>query len=362
MLSATKSMLGKLACTALATCVIPAMLMASAHAQTKAQTQSQTQVDAASRPQGTTPALGEITVNIFPGGFNWPSYVAEDKGFFAQHGIAVALQGTTGSVAQMTDLSQGRFDIAMTAIDNIVAYVEGEGEAPIGPQPDFVAVMGSDSSFLSLVAAPDIKTYEDLRGKTLSVDARTTGYAFVLYDMLARKGLTQNDYTIETAGGMTQRWTALQAHKQVATLFSAPFNILARNQGFNQIATATDVIGPYQGNVAATRRSWAKKNKPKLVAFIQAYVEAIDWLYDPKNHDEAIRILLKNVPQMSPELAATTYGELLDPKTGFFHKGRVSVPGIRTVLALRSRYAMPHKVLKNPMKYYDPTYYRAAMR
>ncbi len=338
-----KRSVAKLVGVTLVACAAPVLSMVSAQAQGKA------------------PALGNVTVNVFPGGFNWPSYVAEDKGFFEQHGIHVALQGTTGSVAQMTDLSQGRFDIAMTAIDNIVAYVEGEGEAPIGPQPDFVAVMGSDSSFLSLVSAPDIKSYEDLRGKTLSVDARTTGYAFVLYDMLARKGLTQNDYRIETAGGMTQRWAALQQHTQVATLLSTPFNILARNEGFNQIATATDVIGSYQGNVAATRKSWARHNKAKLVAFIQAYVEAIDWLYDPKNHDEAIRILLKNVPQMSPQLAGTTYGELLDPKAGFFHKGRMSVAGIRTVLALRSRYATPHRGLTDPMKYYDATYYRAAM-
>jgi ABC-type nitrate/sulfonate/bicarbonate transport system substrate-binding protein len=320
---------------------IPATTMTSAHAETQ--------------------NLGDVTVNVFPGGFNWPSYVAESKGFFEQQGVHVSLQNTTGSVAQMTGLSQGRFDIAMTAIDNIVAYVEGEGEAPIGPQPDFVAVMGSDSSFLSLVGAPNIKTYDDLRGKTLSVDARTTGYAFVLYDMLARKGLTQQDYTIETAGGMVQRWSALQQHRQVATLFSAPFNILARNQGFNQIATATDVIGPYQGNVAATRRSWAVHNKPKLIAFIRAYVQAIDWLYEPKNHDEAIRILLKNVPQMSPQLAEQTYGELLDPHAGFFRKGRMNMTGIRTVLALRTRYATPHKVLSDPMKYYDSTYYRAAL-
>ena len=304
----------------------------------------------------------EITVNIFPGGFNWPSYVAEDKGFFGDHGIHVTLQGTTGSVAQMTGLFQGRFDIAMTAIDNIIAYVEGEGEAPIGPQPDFIAVMGSDNSFLSLVAAPQIKAYADLRGKTLSVDARTTGYAFVLYEMLARAGLTQNDYTIETAGGMTQRWAALQEHKQAATLLSTPFNILARNEGFNQIASATADLGAYQGNVAATRSAWAREHKTQLVAFIRAYVQAIDWLYDPANHDEAVRILLKNVPQMAPGLAEETYRELLDPRTGFFHKGRISISGIQTVLDLRTRYAIPHKVLSDPMKYYDPTYYIAAMR
>lgn len=289
----------------------------------------------AARAQGQAAPLSEVTVNVFPGGFNWPSYVAEDRGFFKAQGIHVTLQGTPSSVAQMTGLAQGRFDIAMTALDNIVAYAEGEGEAPIGPQPDFVAVMGSDNSFLSLVAAPGIKSYADLRGKTLSVDALTTGYAFVLYDMLARNGLTPADYKIDSAGGMTQRWTALQQHKQVATLLSTPFNILARNQGFNQIATATSVLGAYQGNVAATRRSWARHHKAQLVGFIRAYVQAIDWLYQPQNHAEAIRILMQNVPQMSPDLAEKTYGELLDPHTGFFRKGRLSVPGIRTVLALR---------------------------
>ena len=312
--------------------------------------------------QAQEPKLGELSVSIFPGGFNWPTYVAQDNGLFARQGIHVTLQDTTGSVPQMTGLSQGRFNIAMTAIDNIVAYVEGEGEAPIGAQPDFVAVMGSDSSFLSLVAEPDIKTFADLRGKTLSVDARTTGFAFVLYDMLERKGLTRDDYTVEPAGGMVQRWTALEQHKQAATLLSTPFNIIARGEGYNQLAAATDIIGPYQGIVAATKRSWARGHKVQLVAFIRAYAQAVDWLYDPKNHDAAIRILTKNVPGMPPALAENTYRELLDPRNGFFRKGRMSVSGVRTVLALRTRYALPHKVLNDPMKYYDSTYYRAAMR
>ncbi|MDB5640188.1 MAG: hypothetical protein JWP51_5096, partial [Bradyrhizobium sp.] len=77
--------------------------------------------------------LPTVTVNVFPGGFNWGLYVGQDKGFFAQHGITVQMQGTPNSVTQMTDFAEGKFDIAMTAVDNIVAYVEGQGEAPIGP-------------------------------------------------------------------------------------------------------------------------------------------------------------------------------------------------------------------------------------
>src|ERR1700748_2382136 len=109
-----------------------------------------------------TKNLSTVTVNVFPGGFNWGVYVGQHKGLFAEQGIAVEVQGTPNSVAQMTDFSEHKFDIAMTAVDNIVAYVEGQGEAPIGPQPNFMAVMGSDSGFLSLVASPAISNIEDL--------------------------------------------------------------------------------------------------------------------------------------------------------------------------------------------------------
>jgi ABC-type nitrate/sulfonate/bicarbonate transport system substrate-binding protein len=249
-------------------------------------------------------APAEVTVNVFPGGFNWPSFVAREKGFFERNGIKVTLQETPNSVTQMTGLAEGKFDVAITAFDNIVAYVEGQGEAPIGAQPDFFAFMGSDSGFLSLVAAPEITRIADLKGKALSVDARTTGYAFVLFEMLRRNGLPEQSYRIETVGGMTQRWEALRERKQDGTLLSTPFNILAREQKFNQLAQAVKVIGPYQGNVAAARRSWARANRSKVIAFIRGYSQAIDWLYDKGNHDEAIRILLKNLPQMSPELAS----------------------------------------------------------
>lgn len=303
----------------------------------------------------------KVTVNVFPGGFNWPSFVGQQKGFFERNGITVTLQPTPNSVAQMTGLAEGKFDIAITAFDNVVAYVEGQGEAPIGAQPEFFAFMGSDSGFLSLVVAHDIKRFADLKGKILSVDARTTGYAFVLFDILRRNGLAENDYKIEKVGGTASRWDSLREGKQSGTLLSAPFNIIAKEQHFNQLAYATKVIGPYQGNVAATRRSWARENRTKVIAFIRGYAEAIDWLYDKANRDEAITILQNNV-QLSPEIAGRTYDELLDPKDGFFRNARVNMEGFRTVLALRSRYAEAKKKLIDPLKYYDPSYYDAALR
>lgn len=304
----------------------------------------------------------EVTVNVFPGGFNWPSFVGQEKGFFERNGIRVTLQATPNSVAQMTGLAEGKFDIAITAVDNIVAYVEGQGEAPIGPQPQFFAFMGSDSGFLSLVASPDIKNFADLKGKTLSVDARTTGYAFVLFEMLSRNGLREGDYSIEKVGGTAMRWSALREGKQSGTLLSAPYNLLAEKEHFNELAKATKAIGPYQANVAATRRSWAAQNRNAVIAFIHGYARAIDWLYDRMNREEAIRILQKHLPDMSPELAQQSYRELVDTRDGFYRNAKMNLDGLRTVLALRSRYAQPAKKLSDPMKYYDPSYYDEAMR
>jgi ABC-type nitrate/sulfonate/bicarbonate transport system substrate-binding protein len=303
----------------------------------------------------------EVTVNVFPGGFNWAIYVAQERGLFENNGIRVKVQATPGSVAQMTGLSEGKFDIAMTAVDNIVAYVEGQGEAPIGPQPEFFAFMGSDTGFLSLVTAPDVKAIADLKGRTLSVDALTTGYAFVLLDILLRNGLHDGDYSVAKVGGMVQRWTSLRERKQDGTMLSTPYNILAKAEGFTQLAQATKVIGHYQGNVAAARRSWAAANKDKVIAYIRGYVAAIDWLYDRSNRDEAVRLLRKNLPQMSQDLAERSYDELLDPEDGFFRQGRMDIEGLKTVLDLRSRYGKPAKLLGDPMKYYDPVFHAAAI-
>jgi ABC-type nitrate/sulfonate/bicarbonate transport system substrate-binding protein len=302
--------------------------------------------------------LPAVTVNVFPGGFNWGLYVGQDKGFFALHGIVVQVQGTPNSVAQMSDFSQGKFDIAMTAVDNIVAYVEGQGEAPIGPQPDFLAFMGSDSGFLSLVTSPAIKGISDLKGKTLSVDALTTGYAFVLYEIMHRNGLDKEkgDYDIVRAGGMVQRWNELREGRHAGTLLSAPSNIIAKNDGFTELLKATDVIGAYQGNVAAARRPWAQQNKSKVVAYIRGYRNSIAWLYEPSNRKEAIEILRRHLPQMPRAVAEASYAELLDPMNGFFRSGDIDPEGLNCVLELRSRYGSPPKPLSDPARYCDLSY------
>ncbi len=217
--------------------------------------------------------LEPVSVIVFPGGFNWPLWVAQEKGYFAKGGIEVKLTPTPNSVFQLTNLIEGKFDIGVTAIDNVVAYMEGQGEVPVSIQPDLFVFMGGDNGLLSLAVLPEIKTFQDLKGKTLSVDAMTTGYAFVLFDLLKRNGLKMGDYNVVKAGGVLARWEALKERKHDGTMLLTPFDLLAKANGLNILQYAIDVYGQYQGLSGATRRAWAAANPKKLDAYIRGYRE-----------------------------------------------------------------------------------------
>src|ERR1700674_47046 len=49
--------------------------------------------------------------------------------------------------------------------------------------------------------------------------------------------------------------------------------------GFNTIARARDVLGPYLGLVAGVKKSWAEANRDLLVRFIRAYAKGVEAMY-----------------------------------------------------------------------------------
>ncbi|CAM5468306.1 ABC transporter substrate-binding protein [Eoetvoesiella caeni] len=302
-----------------------------------------------------------LEVIVFPGGFNWPIWVAQDKGFFADNHVSINVTPTPSSSFQLSGLIDGKFDIAMTAFDNLVAYREGQGETDkVGP--DLVAVMGADRGFLKLVSVPEVKAIADLRGKTVSVDARNTGYAAVLFEMLDRAGLREPDYTVVRAGGVLQRFKELLEKKQAATMLISPFEVPAQAQGFHVLGVASEMFGAYQGLVAGARQSWAQQNRDRLEGYIRAYVQAVEWLYDPANRQEALSIFVKHMPNTTDQAAQAIYGILLDPKTGMQRKAAIELPGMEQVLKLRSKWGQPKRELTDPLKYYDASFYDAALK
>src|SRR5258706_2606761 len=128
------------------------------------------------------------------------------------------------------------------------------------------------------------------------------------------------------------------------------------------LATALDVIGPYQATWGVARRSWARSNEAALVGFIRGYVKSLDWLADPANRAEAVTIYRKYLPQATEASATMAWEVLLTGPEGFQKKGKLDLAGIQTVLKLRSEVGRPQKTLTDPSKYVDESYYLKAVK
>lgn len=296
----------------------------------------------------------------FGGASNLPVWLAMDKGIFKKHGLEVTLDRTKGSQAQIKDMMSGKYDIASTSIDNIIAYTEGQG--PFKPDNfDMVAFMGVHSGLNSVVTRPEIKKFADIKGKNVAVDAPNTGYAFVLFRVLEKNGLKHNqDYKVVSVGGGPERLKALQENKAVAAVMSAPNDIEAKEMGYNILADAASELGGYQGSAYGVRRSWAKDHEKELVTFVRAVVESVDRIFT--NKPDAIEVLKKRLKGLDDKEANTVYNSLTTGKGGLNRKAEINVEGVKTVLSLRGQYAEPKKNLTDPKKYIDLTYYDKAMK
>jgi ABC-type nitrate/sulfonate/bicarbonate transport system substrate-binding protein len=312
----------------------------------------------ATQAQAQSPAA--LRVIAFDGGWNLPIWAAQRQGFFDAQGVAVQLSYTPTSAFLINALLEGRVDLAFAVFDNVVAYQEGQGEAKIPDHPDLFAFMGGDGGFLAIVAAAAVKRFGDLKGRTLSVDAMTTGFAFVVRELTAINGLAETDVNFVRAGGTANRYRELVAGRQDATLLRTPFELLAQDRGFNLLASA-DALGAYQGTVGVARAGWAREHDVALVGFIRAYRAATDWLYDRANREVVEAMLVANIRDMTPALSKQSYDLLLGDKGGLARDLAPDLAGMRAVLRLRSKFGLPQKTLTDPMKYVDLSYYNTAL-
>jgi ABC-type nitrate/sulfonate/bicarbonate transport system substrate-binding protein len=310
----------------------------------------------------TAQAPKQITLNSFKSSTLWPIWVAQKQGFFEKQGLVINNVYTPNSVDQMLGVINGKFEMITTALDNVVAYDEGEGSPQAPKNPDLIAVMGGTNGANSLIAAPEIKSIKDLKGRDLAVDAISTGYAFVLQEILAKNGVAQNDYKLLAFGNTGARWQALREKKAVAGLLAPPVSQAAVAQGYVNLADAADALGGYQGTVVAAKRDWAKNNADTLVGFIRAYRQGLDWLKAPANKQAAIEILRAEIPETSGPAGEQAYDFLVANPKGFDPGGKIDLAGAKHVLDLRRQYGPQGKPAADLKQFIDESYFERAVK
>lgn len=303
--------------------------------------------------------LQTVRIIAFPGAPNLPTFAAIEQGFFAEEGLKIELALTPSSVAQAEKTAAGEFDIVFTAFDNVVAYGEGQGATAEGVDPDYVVLMGATQLELAIVTAPEVKTYEDLKGRSIALDALTTGFAFVLFEMMARSGLGREDVRFAAVGATPQRWQSVKAGEHAATLTIEPFTSIAKRSGFNVLDVSSNHFDSYQGGAIAARRAYAAENPETVKAFIRGYLKGLEWTLDPANREAGAALLQARMPDIQPAAVPSIMASLLSPRSGLTPGAKILPEGMKAVLDLRSRYGSGDAPLTDISRYLDLSLFEA---
>ena len=82
-------------------------------------------------------------------------------------------------------------------------------------------------------------------------------------------------------------------------------------------------------------------------------------IVDPINREEGADVLLRNMPNISPNAINQIMNKLLSPRTGLTPNAAIDEEGLKTVLALRSEYG--GRELTNASTYLDLSFYQRAL-
>jgi ABC-type nitrate/sulfonate/bicarbonate transport system substrate-binding protein len=298
-----------------------------------------------------------VRVSAFPNAKTLPVYLGLSKGVFEQHGLKINLSLTESSNEQRADLGSGRLDVVHSAVDNALAMIEVA-------KKEAVIVSGGDSGMNDFVVQADIKGFADMKGKTLVVDASNTAYALQAKKILLQFGLKDGlDYTVKPVGAVVYRYQAMvKSHDNSASILNLPFNVVAQEHGLKSLGRRVDIFGAYQAVGTFVMRDWAVSHRSLLETYLQAYIESLRMVRDPKNKAECIR-LLKDKLELSDWAAQKTYEQLLDPNFGFTPDAEFNKIGFENMLKLRAEIERKDTdSVKRPEAYFDLSYYDEALK
>lgn len=312
---------------------------------------------ACAAPDFVTSAFADDTVihvDTFPNAKALPLQIGVDKGIFARHGLKVDLAFTRGSRELRDGLASGKFDVVHAAVDNALDMIEVAHK-------DVVIVTGGDSGTNEFMVQGDVKSFGDMRGRILVVDAANTAYALQAKKILLGAGLKEGDYTVKPVGNGGLRLKAMLASKDNAgAILNLPFTVQGEQKGLKSLGRTTDLLGPYQAAGAFVMRPWAKANAAALERYIAAYIECMRWIYAPEHRDEAVAMLMEKLKLAKP-MAERTYSQLTEPSFGLAPDAKFNLQGFKEVLALRAEIeAKPGARPAAPERYIDLSYYDRA--
>jgi len=211
-----------------------------------------------------------------------PMWVMKDAGYFRQEGIDADLI----YIASSTTMAQ-----AMLAGEVAISTANSQAVVDTGLQGGDLIAVGAFVNFVALyvIAAPEIKTVQDLRGKPVGVTrfGATTDFAIQMF--LKKYGLEPvRDVPIIQIGGLPELAAALSKKAIYAAAMSYPMGLVAQQNGMKMLANLAKEEIPFLHQGLTTTGKFLRERREQAKGIVRAYARAVHFMHTRKEETKAI--------------------------------------------------------------------------
>jgi NitT/TauT family transport system substrate-binding protein len=261
-------------------------------------------------PEPTGPAL-KVAYSDWPGWIAWD--IGIEKGWFKQAGVAVDFSWFEYAPS-MDAFSAGKVDAV--AVTNGDALVTGSSGAP----SKCILINDYSNGNDMIIAKPGIKSVAELKGKKIGVEVGLVDHLLLLKALESAK-LTEKDVKI-TNVTTDQSPQALKSGSVDAIAAWQPNSGQALKEvpGSTAVFTSADAPGLIYDHLCVNPKSLAER-RADWAKVVKVWFQIADFIKDPKNIDEAAKIMGQRVKLSGDEykkfMSGTAFQDLAGNQKAF---------------------------------------------
>ncbi len=240
-------------------------------------------------------------------------WIADEAGLYRKYDLDFQLVYISSAPLVTAALLGGDAQVAISGGEAIIrAHAQGA--------TDLVFIASAKNTLThSILAKPEIKRPEDLKGKKLGVSRLGSNSHYFVIQALRKSGMEPTEVTFIQTGGQVENLAALfSGAVDAATMTGPSGGTRAAAQGFRYVVYGPDLHIPFAAATLITRRTVINSRAPVIEKFVRVTAEAMKILFLDK--ELTYKVLAKQLRINDRKLLDAAYDEeikVLEPRLEF---------------------------------------------
>jgi len=267
-------------------------------------------------------------------------FIAQEAGLFKKYDLDVPAVFVTPGAPAVAAILSGDSEVAQISAASISRpFVQGNKD------PVFIAGIKSMLTH-SIIAKPDIKRPEQLKGKKIGVSRIGSNPHYFAVQALRHFGIDSREVSYIQTGGAPETLAALVAQAIDVAVLTVPTDAQALKLGYHYVIYGPDLHIAYLATGYSTRRSIIAKRGPVIGRFLRAMAEAAKIMHTDK--DFTFNVLQKYLRVDDRKLLEASYNveiKSLEPRLAIKLEGIQSTLDEITPTEPRAKTVKPQEMI-----------------